>query len=75
MANRGLKSRVGANYPIRQFPSLEKRRNLVILSGKIVQRLVEPGAPFFGDTGSGFDGDAVLLGEAAGGGDDRSALV
>jgi hypothetical protein len=31
--------------------------------GKIVQRLVEPGASFFGDIGSGFNGDVVLLGK------------
>jgi hypothetical protein len=43
--------------------------------GKVVQRLVEPGASFFGDIGSGFDGDVVLLGKVVDGGDDRSAPV
>jgi hypothetical protein len=28
--------------------------DLVIMFGKMVQRLVEPGASFFGDVGSGF---------------------
>ncbi|SAL98163.1 hypothetical protein [Absidia glauca] len=41
----------------------------------MVQRLVEPGAPFFGDIGSGFDSDAVLLDKVVDGGDDRSAPV
>jgi hypothetical protein len=43
--------------------------------GKIKQRLVEPGASFFGDIGSGFDGDVMLLGKVVDGGDDRSATV
>jgi hypothetical protein len=29
--------------------------------GKIVQRLVEPGASFFGDIGRSFDGDVVVM--------------
>jgi hypothetical protein len=29
----------------------------------MVHRLDEPGASFFGDIGSGFDGDVVLLGK------------
>jgi hypothetical protein len=29
--------------------------------GKMVQRLVVPGASFFGESGSGFDGDVVML--------------
>jgi hypothetical protein len=41
--------------------------------GKIVRRLVEPGAPLFGDIGSDFDGDVMLLGKVVDGGDDRSA--
>jgi hypothetical protein len=48
---------------------------LVIIFGKIVQRLVEPGAFFFGDICSGFDGDVVLLGKAVDGGDNRTAPV
>jgi hypothetical protein len=28
---------------------------------KVMQRLVEPGASFFGDIGSGFNDDVVLL--------------
>jgi hypothetical protein len=40
-----------------------------------VQRLVEPGTSFFGDIGSEFDGDVVLLGKVVDGGDDRSAPV
>jgi hypothetical protein len=49
--------------------------DLVIIFGKMVQRLVEPGASFFGDFGSGFYGDVVLLGKVADGGGDRSAPV
>ncbi|SAM08456.1 hypothetical protein [Absidia glauca] len=41
----------------------------------MVQRLVEPGASFFGDIGSGFYGDVVLLGKGVDDGDDRSAPV
>jgi hypothetical protein len=29
--------------------------------GKIVQRLIEPGASFFGDIGRSFDGDVVVM--------------
>jgi hypothetical protein len=43
--------------------------------GKVVQRLVEPGASFFGDIGSGFDGDVVLLGKVVDGGDGQTAPV
>jgi hypothetical protein len=49
--------------------------NLVIMSGKMVQRFVEPGASFFGDIGSGFNRDVVLLGKVVDDGDDRSAPV
>jgi hypothetical protein len=41
--------------------------------GKMVPRLVEPGASFFGDIGSGFDGGVVLLGKVHDDGSDRSA--
>jgi hypothetical protein len=34
--------------------------DLVIMFVKMVQRLVEPGASFFGDISSGFDGDVGL---------------
>jgi hypothetical protein len=40
---------------------------------KMMQRLVEPGASFFGDIGSGLDGDVVLLDKVAANGDNRSA--
>jgi hypothetical protein len=46
--------------------------DLVIMFGKMVQRLVEPGASFFGDIGSSFDGDSGLMGKVV---DDRSAPV
>jgi hypothetical protein len=42
---------------------------------KTVQRLFEPGAFFFGDIGSGFDGDVVLLGKVVDGCEDQSAPV
>jgi hypothetical protein len=42
---------------------------------KMVQRLVEPGASFFGDIGGGFDGDVALLDKVVDEGDDRSAPV
>jgi hypothetical protein len=29
--------------------------------GRMVERLVEPGAPFFVDIGRGFDGDVVMI--------------
>ncbi|SAM05965.1 hypothetical protein [Absidia glauca] len=41
----------------------------------MVQRLVEPGPPFFGDIGSGFDGGVVLVGKVVDNVDDRSAPV
>ncbi|SAM06489.1 hypothetical protein [Absidia glauca] len=65
-------------------PNLEKRQkaiytllfeDLVIMLGKIVQILVETGASYFGDIGSSFDGDVVLLGKVVDGGDDRPAPV
>jgi hypothetical protein len=42
---------------------------LVIMFGKMVQRLVELGASFFDGIGSGFDGGVVLLGKALDDGD------
>jgi hypothetical protein len=38
-------------------------KDLVIMFGKMGQRLVETEASFFGDIGSGFDGVVVLLGK------------
>jgi hypothetical protein len=43
--------------------------------GKVVHRLVAPGASFFGDIGSGFDGDVVLLGKVVDGDDNQSTPV
>jgi hypothetical protein len=43
--------------------------------GKMVQRLFEPRASFFGDIGSSFDGGVVQLGKVVDDGDDRSAPV
>jgi hypothetical protein len=40
--------------------------DLVIMFGKMVQRLVEPGTSFFGDTATGFDDDVVLLSRVVG---------
>jgi hypothetical protein len=42
-------------------------KDLVIMFGRMVQRLVETEASFFGDIGRGFDGDVVLLGKVADG--------
>ncbi|SAM09729.1 hypothetical protein [Absidia glauca] len=41
----------------------------------MVRRLIEPGASFLGDIGSGFDGDVVVLGKVVDGGDNRSAHI
>jgi hypothetical protein len=49
--------------------------DMIIEFGKRVQRLVEPGASFFGNIGSGFDSDVVLLCKVVDGSDDRSAPV
>ncbi|SAM03964.1 hypothetical protein [Absidia glauca] len=49
--------------------------DLVIVLGKMVQGLVKPGASFFDDFGSGFDGDVVRLDIDVDDGDDRSAPV
>jgi hypothetical protein len=49
--------------------------DLVIIYGKMVRRIVEPGASFFGDIGSGFDGDVVVLGKVADGDDNRSVHI
>jgi hypothetical protein len=48
---------------------------LIIMLGKMVQRLVKRGARFFDDIGSGFDRDVVLLGKVVDDGDDRSAPI
>jgi hypothetical protein len=45
-------------------------KDSVIIFGKMEQRHVEPGAFFFGDIGSRFDGGGVLLGKVIDDGDD-----
>jgi hypothetical protein len=44
--------------------------DLVIMFGKMVQRFVKPGVSYFGDIGSGCDGNVVLLGKVVDGGGD-----